>query len=124
MRRSNGNAPALQNGKWAGEMAVEDLYRDELLAQVRSLCHTVGFSLARNVLKMVANVHDVPKVRDLAKLTMAFEKLQDLARGGGTLSYGYREMRRAAVFRGWAVNSTWPATRWMAFLTARRAAGC
>jgi hypothetical protein len=62
-------------------MAVENLYRDELLAQVRSLCHTVAFSLARNVLKMVANVRDVPKVRDMAKLTMAFEKLQDLACG-------------------------------------------
>ena len=57
------------------------LYRDELLAHVRSLCDNVGFSLARSVLKVVANGDDAGKVRDMAKLTMVFEKLQDTARG-------------------------------------------
>jgi hypothetical protein len=57
------------------------LYRDELLTQVRSLSDTVGFSLARSVLKAVASVDDASKIRDMAKLTMVFEKLEDLVRG-------------------------------------------
>jgi hypothetical protein len=52
-----------------------------LLAQVTSLSDTVGFSLARGVLKALANVYEASKIRDMAKLTMAFERLQDLARG-------------------------------------------
>jgi hypothetical protein len=51
------------------------------LTQVTSLSNTVGFSLARSVLKAAANVDDASKIRDMAKLTMAFEKLEDLARG-------------------------------------------
>ena len=69
------------NASGAGRNGRGGLYRDELLAQVTSFCDTVGFSLARNVLKVVANVEDAGKIQDMAKLTMAFEKLQDLARG-------------------------------------------
>jgi hypothetical protein len=76
----NGNSAA-RNVKESGRNDRGGLYRDELLAQVRSLCDTVGFSLARSVLKVVANVDDAGKVRDTAKLTMVFEKLQDTARG-------------------------------------------
>ena len=57
------------------------LYRDELLVQVRALCGTVGFSLSKGVLRAVAKVEDPGKIRDMAKLTAAFEKLQDMARG-------------------------------------------
>jgi hypothetical protein len=48
---------------------------------VRALCGTVGFSLAKGVLRAVAKVEDPGKIRDMAKLTVAFEKLQDMARG-------------------------------------------
>jgi hypothetical protein len=57
------------------------LYRDELLARVTSLSDTVGFSLARGVFKAVASVDDASKIRNMAKLSMVFEKLQDLVRG-------------------------------------------
>jgi hypothetical protein len=79
--RSNGNTPGSGNGKGSGRNGRGGLYRDELLAHVTSLCDTVGLSLARGVLKAVANVDDASKIRDMAKLTMAFDKLQDLARG-------------------------------------------
>ena len=72
------------------------LYRDELLGQVRALCTTVGFSLSQNVLRTVANVDDPGKIRDMAKLTMAFEKLQDLARGVDRLRTA---VAKAGVFR-------------------------
>ena len=78
---SNGNTPGSGNGNAAARNGRGGLYRDEVLAQVRSLSDTVGFSLARGVLKAVANVDDASKIRDMAKLTMAFDKLQDLARG-------------------------------------------
>ena len=48
---------------------------------MKELCGTVGFSLARSVLKTVAEVEEPDKLRDMPKLTIAFEKLQDLARG-------------------------------------------
>jgi hypothetical protein len=70
-----------QNGNGTPRNGPGGLYRDELLGQVKALCGTVGFSLARTVLKTVANVDAPEKVRDMAKLTMIFEKLQDLARG-------------------------------------------
>ena len=57
------------------------LYREELLGHVKALCETVGFSLSKGVLLAVAKVEDPDKIRDLAKLTAAFEKLQDMARG-------------------------------------------
>ena len=79
--RSSVNTQQTRNGNGTGRNGSGGLYHDELLAQVRSLCETVGFSLARNVLKTVANVDDAAKIRDMAKLTMAFEKLQDLGRG-------------------------------------------
>jgi hypothetical protein len=37
--------------------------------------------LTKSILKGVANVEDAAKIRDMAKLTAAFEKLQDIARG-------------------------------------------
>jgi hypothetical protein len=80
-RRSHGNAVSSGYGNGAGRSGRGGLYRDELLAQITSLCDTAGFSLARGVLKAVANVDDASKIRDMAKLTMAFERLQDLARG-------------------------------------------
>src|SRR5262249_43203038 len=80
-QRSNGNRQPAGNGNGAGRNGRGGLYRDELLAQVRSLSETVGFSLARSVLKAVASVDDASKIRDMAKLSTAFEKLQDLARG-------------------------------------------
>jgi hypothetical protein len=79
--RQNGSAPAPANGSGAGRNGRGGLYRDEVLAQVTSLSDAVGFSLARGVLKAVANVDDASKIRDMAKLTMTFERLQDLARG-------------------------------------------
>ena len=79
--RQNGSAPASPNGNGAGRKGRGGLYRDELLAQVTSRSDSVGFSLARGVLKAVANVEDASKIRDMAKLTMTFERLQDLARG-------------------------------------------
>jgi hypothetical protein len=57
------------------------LYREELLGHVKALCETVGFSLSKGVLLAVAKVEDPDKIREIAKLTAAFEKLQDLARG-------------------------------------------
>jgi hypothetical protein len=57
------------------------LYREELLGHVKALCETVGFSLSKGVLLAVAKVEDPDKIRDMAKLTAAFEKLQDMARG-------------------------------------------
>ena len=79
--RLNGNAPASTKGNGSGRNGRGGLYRDELLAEVASLCKTVGFSLAGSVLKAVANVDDASKIRDMAKLTMTFDKLQDMARG-------------------------------------------
>lgn len=70
-----------ENGNGTPRNGRGGLYRDELLGQVKALCGTVGFSLARTVLKTVANVEAAEKIRDMAKLTMIFEKLQDLARG-------------------------------------------
>ena len=70
-----------QNGNGTPRNGRGGLYRDELLGQVKALCGTVGFSLAGTVLKTVANVDAPGKIRDMAKLTMIFEKLQDLARG-------------------------------------------
>ena len=48
---------------------------------MKAVCAAVGFSLARSVLRAVADVDDLTKIRDTAKLTMVFEKLQDLGRG-------------------------------------------
>ena len=79
--RLNGNAQASTKGNGSGRNGRGGLYRDELLAQVKSLSRTVGFSLVGSVLKAVANVDDASKIRDMAKLTMVFDKLQDLARG-------------------------------------------
>ena len=81
------------NGNTADRNGRGGLYRDELLGKVKELCGTVGFSLARSVLKKVAEVEEPGKIRDMAKLTMVFEKLQDLARGverlrAGVVKYG------------------------------------
>ncbi len=73
-QQQTGTNNAARNGRGG-------LYRDELLGQVRALCGTVGFSLSKGVLRAVAKVEDPGKLRDMAKLTAAFEKLQDMARG-------------------------------------------
>jgi hypothetical protein len=57
------------------------LYRDELLGQVKALCGTVGFSLSQSVLRSVAGAEEPEKIRDMAKLTDIFARLEDLARG-------------------------------------------
>jgi hypothetical protein len=79
--RSNGNGQPDSNENGVGRNGRGGLYRDEMRAQVKSLCETVGFSLAQSVLKAVASVDDASKIRDMAKLSMAFVKLQDLVRG-------------------------------------------
>ncbi len=77
--QANGQQQTGTNG--AARNGRGGLYRDELLGQVRALCGTVGFSLSKGVLRAVAKVEDPGKLRDMAKLTAAFEKLQDMARG-------------------------------------------
>src|SRR5712692_2546003 len=77
--KANGQQQTGTNG--SGRNGRGGLYRDELLGQVKALCGTVGFSLSRGVLRAVAKVEDPGKIRDMAKLTAAFEKLQDMARG-------------------------------------------
>jgi hypothetical protein len=57
------------------------LYRQEVLDQVKKLCATVGFSLSKSVLRTVANTEHPDKIRDMAKLSDVFARLQDLARG-------------------------------------------
>lgn len=79
--RHDTSLPPKQNGKGAGKKDRDGLYRVELLSQVKALCAAVGFSLARSVLRAVADVDDPTKIRDTAKLTTVFEKLQDLGRG-------------------------------------------
>jgi hypothetical protein len=70
-----------QNGNRTAKNGRGGLYCDELLSQVKALCGTVGFSLSQTILRTVGNAEDAGKIRDMAKLTMVFEKLQDLARG-------------------------------------------
>jgi hypothetical protein len=77
--QANGQQQTGTNG--AARNGRGGLYRDELLGQVRALCGTVGFSLSKGLLIAVAKVEDPGKIRDMAKLTAAFEKLQDMARG-------------------------------------------
>jgi hypothetical protein len=79
--RQVANPQQTPNGNGAAKKGRGGLYRGELLSQVKALCGRVGFGLSRTVLKTVANVEDPDKIRDMAKLTMVFEKLQDLARG-------------------------------------------
>jgi hypothetical protein len=69
-----GNNGAAKNGK-------DGLYRSELLDQVKALCDKVGFSLSKSVLKAVAKAEDPERISDMAKLTAAFEKLEDTERG-------------------------------------------
>lgn len=56
-------------------------YRTEVLEQAKNLTQGVGFSLSRCVIRAIAKVDDVAKIRDLAKLTTVLGKLQDTARG-------------------------------------------
>jgi len=79
--REFANGQQKQNGNGMAKNRRGGLYRDELLGQVKTLCGTVGFSLSRTVLRTVGNVEEASKIRDMAKLTMVFKKLQDLARG-------------------------------------------
>ena len=92
--QANGQQQTGTNG--AARNGRGGLYRDELLGQVRVLCGTVGFSLAKGVLRAVSKVEDPGKIRDIAKLTAAFDKLQDGARCR-TTSGGRDEGRRPTV---------------------------
>ncbi len=56
-------------------------YRDELLAEIRRLSGQVGVSLSREVLRRFAGTDEVESVRDISKLTMVMERMEDLARG-------------------------------------------
>jgi hypothetical protein len=75
------SGPQSRNPKSTAKKGRGGLYRDELVEQVKALCGTVGSGLSKTVLQSVANINDPDKIRDMAKLTMAFEKLQDTARG-------------------------------------------
>ena len=119
--RENGSAPASPNGNGTGRNGRGGLYRDELLAQVASLSDAVGFSLARGVLKAVANVEDASKIRDMAKLTMTFERLQDLARGVERLRTAIGKCG-AQWYSTLCRELTWRATRWMTCRTAPHSA--
>ena len=77
--KANGQQTTGTNG--AARHGRGGLFRDELLGQVKALCGTVGFCLSKGVLQAVAKVEDPEKIRDMARLTAAFDKLQDLARG-------------------------------------------
>jgi len=79
--RHLGNRQSRAGSKGTAGNGRGGLYRDEVLDQVKSLCGTVGFSLSKSVLRVVANREDPDKIRDMAKLTTVFEKLQDTARG-------------------------------------------
>jgi hypothetical protein len=79
--RQVANGLQSQNPKSTAKKGRGGLYRDELVEQVKALCGTVGSALSKSVLQSVANTDDPDKIRDMAKLTMAFEKLQDTARG-------------------------------------------
>ncbi len=57
------------------------LYRDELVAEVRRLSEQIGVSLSREVLRRFGGADEVERVRDIAKLTMVMERMEDLARG-------------------------------------------
>ena len=76
-----GSGEQKQNGNGTAKNGRGGLFRDEVLGQVKALCEAVGFSLSAGVLKTVGNADDPAKIRDMAKLTAVFEKLQDLARG-------------------------------------------
>ncbi len=79
--RNGARGEQKQNGHGSVRNGRGGLFRDEVLGQVKALCETVGFSLSTGVLKAVANGDDAAKIRDMAKLTAVFERLQDLARG-------------------------------------------
>jgi hypothetical protein len=81
----NGQRPGNNQANGGGNRAANNgrggLYRDEVLGQVKALCGTVGFSLSKSVLRAIASVEEPDKIRDMAKLSAVFEKLQDTARG-------------------------------------------
>jgi len=58
-----------------------NLYRDELVAEIRKLSDQIGVSLSREVLGRFTGADDVERVRDIAKLTMVMERMEDLSRG-------------------------------------------
>ncbi|MBL0158826.1 MAG: hypothetical protein IPP47_17210 [Bryobacterales bacterium] len=85
------------------------LYRNELLGQVKVLCGKVGFGLAKSVLQAVAKVDDPERIRDMAKMSAAFEKLEDTSRGVERLRVAVAaagEQRHAAVCRELNLVST------------------
>jgi hypothetical protein len=68
------NGKLRQNGK-------DSLYRNELLAAVRKFSEEIGYSLSREALRRMAGTEDLDHVQDLAKLSGAMERMQDVARG-------------------------------------------
>lgn len=58
----------------------QGLVRQETIIQVKQLCQTVGFGLAKFVLQKYASVTDAEKI-GFAKLTIVLEKLTDVAKG-------------------------------------------
>jgi hypothetical protein len=70
-----------------------------LLGHVKDLCETVGFSLSASVLNVVGKVDDAAEIRDMARLTAVFEKLQDLARGVERLRAAIGKSRGTPLLR-------------------------
>ena len=68
------NGKLRQNGR-------DSLYRNELLAAVRKFSEEIGYSLSREALRRMAGTEDLDRVQDLAKLSGAMERMQDVARG-------------------------------------------
>jgi len=84
-RNGKTTAPAAgTNGNGNGNHR-QGLYRDELMAEIRSLSERIGVSLSREVLRRFGGAEEVESVRGAAKLTIVMERMQDLARGVGRL---------------------------------------
>ena len=58
------------------------LYRDELLAEIRRLSEQVGVGLSREVLRRFGGADEVERVRDVARLTMVMERMEDVGARG------------------------------------------
>jgi hypothetical protein len=59
----------------------QGLYRDELVAEIRGLSEQIGVSLSDEALRRYGGAEELERVRDIAKLTMVIERMEDLARG-------------------------------------------
>ena len=56
-------------------------YKDELVAEIRGLSERIGVSLSHEALRRYGGAEEVERIRDIAKLTMVMERMEDLARG-------------------------------------------